>query len=129
MVDTAAARDIERFPLVETTDIETSIDMVRLRGYRLARLRRILAEKGFGACLLVDPISIRYATGNRNASLFQMHVPVRYAFIAVDGPVVLFDGESDRTYAERLETIADFRQAQPICFFFGGPNLERNFSH
>jgi Xaa-Pro dipeptidase len=128
MTNAGQARSHERFPIVELADTEASIDMLRLRGYRLARLRRVLAQQGYGACLLVDPISIRYATGSRNASIFQMHVPVRYAFIPVEGSVVLFDGESYRPYADRLETIAEFRPARPISFFFAGPLLERNFA-
>lgn len=116
------------FPIVQLTDSETSIDLVHLRAYRLARLRRSLANSGYAACLLTDPISIRYATGSRNASIFQMHVPCRYAFIPVEGPVVLFDGDYYRGAAEELETIGEFRPSRPLSFFAGGPRLDEQLA-
>ena len=44
-------------------DTEAQIDMARLRSYRLARVREQLKRYDYGACVLFDPINIRYATG------------------------------------------------------------------
>lgn len=113
-----------RLPVNRLTDTEPQLDLKRLRSYRLGRLRAELAAGDCAAAILVDPISIRYATGSRNASVFQMHVPMRYLFVPVEGPVVLFDGESYRATAEGLETVAEFRVALPLSHFFAGPREE-----
>ena len=47
-------------------DYERQIDMAALRRYRLARVRAQLAAHDYGACLLYNPMNIRYATGTRN---------------------------------------------------------------
>ncbi len=78
-------------PQTTLTDFEPNIDMAKLRQYRLARVRDQLAAKDVAGCLLYDPVNIRYATGSRNMSVYTMHAQERYAFIATDGPVVLFD--------------------------------------
>ena len=36
--------------------------------------------------------NIRYATGSRNMAVWTLHNAARYAFVPVEGPVVLFDG-------------------------------------
>src|SRR5215469_8145870 len=82
------------------------IDQKRLRGYRLERLRQQLRGRDYGACLLSDPINIRYATGSRNMMLWTMHSPSRWAFVPVEGPVVLFEYDSSKHVNEGLETIA-----------------------
>ena len=58
-------------PSVVLTDTQASLDMARLRAYRLSRVREQLKSRDYAACLLVDPINIRYTTGSRNYSLFQ----------------------------------------------------------
>lgn len=110
-------------PIVVITDTQASLDMVRLRGYRLKRVREQLKSRDYAACLLVDPINIRYATGSRNYSLFQSHTPGRYLFIAAEGPVVLFDAVACHDTARGLETITELRPALPFSYFFSGPRL------
>lgn len=109
-----------RLPVNRLTDTEPQLDLKRLRAYRLGRLRAQLIANDCAAAILVDPVSIRYATGSRNASVFQMHVPMRYLFVATEGPVILFEGESYRPVADGLETINEMRLALPISFFFAG---------
>ena len=67
--------------------------MARMRAYRLGRVREQLARYDFGACVLFDPINIRYATGTRNMALWTQHSPDRYVFVPAEGPVILFDRE------------------------------------
>lgn len=110
-------------PIVVLTDTQASLDMARLRGYRLNRVREQLKSRDYAACLLVDPINIRYSTGSRNYSLFQAHTPGRYLFIAAEGPVVLFDAVACHDTARGLETITELRPALPFSYFFSGPRL------
>jgi Xaa-Pro dipeptidase len=87
------------------------IDQVAIRRDRLARLRRKLREHDVAAALIFDPINLRYATGSRNMQVWTMHNFVRYAFIAADGPCVLFDLATSKHLAAGLETIDEIRPA------------------
>jgi Xaa-Pro dipeptidase len=80
-----------------------------VRGYRLARLRRLLAEADLGAMVILDPINLRYATGSRNMQVWTMHNACRYAFLASEGPLVLFDLPSSMHLSRGLETIDERR--------------------
>ena len=108
-----------RTPIDRSADFERRIDMVALRRYRLGRVRERLRADGLGACLLFDPINIRYASGFRLSPIFQMHVPLRYLFVATDGPAILFGVESCD-----LETIDETRPGKYVAFFFAGPRIE-----
>jgi len=100
-------------PVMTLSDTDARIDMVKLRAYRLARVRAELKKAGLGAAVLFDPINIRYATGSRNHSAFIMHFPSRYVFIAVNGPVILFEGK-DVAPMEGAELFQYRRQAQIV---------------
>src|SRR5262245_56966023 len=72
-------------------DHEAQIDMPRMRRYRLGRLQRELQRRDVGACVLFNPINIRYATGSRNFPVWGLHFAGRYAFVPAEGAPVLFD--------------------------------------
>ena len=69
---------------------EDDIDFDRLRSYRLNRVKKELAKKDIGACILFDPVNIRYALDTTNMSIYNMHNLTRYCFIPVSGPVILY---------------------------------------
>jgi len=102
----------------------TQPDLQRLRAYRLGRVRDQLHRHGYGACLLLDPINIRYATGTSNMSLWTQHSPERYVFVAADGPVVLFDNRDFKSPSLRLETVDEVRPVTPFFFEETGDHLE-----
>ena len=87
------------------------IDEAAIRRDRLARLRRKLHEHDVAAALIFDPINLRYATGSRNMQVWSMHNFVRYAFVAADGPCILFDLATSKHLAAGLETIDEIRPA------------------
>ena len=88
---------------------ETPIDEKAIRAFRLARIRRQLAGRDLAGIVLIDPVNLRYATGSRNMQVWTMHNPCRYAFVACDGPVVLFDLPSSMHLSRHLETIGERR--------------------
>jgi Xaa-Pro aminopeptidase len=100
------------------------IDQRKLRAYRLERLRAELRKRDVAGCLLADPINIRYATGSRNMMVWTMHAPSRWAFVATEGPVVLFEFESAQHANDGLETIAEIRPCTPWIYFLAGPRWE-----
>jgi Xaa-Pro dipeptidase len=114
----AAAATTPVTQLMDTEARAAQIDMKRLRAYRLNRVRQELRNRDCGAAILLDPISIRYATGYRHYQVFQMHLPSSYLLVTADGPVVLF-GPDDRG----LETIDEVRPSLPTNFYNGGARL------
>jgi Xaa-Pro dipeptidase len=121
-------RDSQRFPgalpVTRLTDVEAQLDMKKLRAYRLGRVRQELKRRGIAACLLFDPINIRYATGRRDAPLFMMHVSSGYLFLAVEGPVVLFGHSAEPDIG--LETIDEIRPQIELSHFLAGERTEIN---
>ena len=94
------------------------IDYERLSRYRIARLKEQLALHDAAMCILVNPISLRYAVDYRSYMLFQSHIPMVYLFLAQDGPVVMNGCYYD------VPTVDDFRPGRPHAFFDGGTNID-----
>ncbi len=80
-----------------------------IRSYRLSRVRDQLARRDLAGIVVFDPVNLRYATGSRNMQVWTMHNLCRYAFIATDGPVILFDLASSKHLAADLETVNEVR--------------------
>jgi Xaa-Pro aminopeptidase len=101
-----------------------AIDEVKLRRDRLSRLRAELAKRDFAGALFADPINIRYATGTRNMAVWTMHAPGRYAFVATEGPVVLFEFGTSRHVSRDSPVIDELRTSTPWFYFLCGPRVE-----
>jgi Xaa-Pro aminopeptidase len=95
------------------------IDMARLYGYRLERLRGALRKAGASMCVLVSPISLRYAVDYRSFQLFQSHIPIAYLFVPVEGPVIIHGAAE----LHKPPMVDECRQARAISFFNGGYEL------
>ncbi|MEZ5831644.1 MAG: Xaa-Pro peptidase family protein [Dongiaceae bacterium] len=124
----AQGRDSQRFPggfpITRLTDVEAQLDMKVLRRYRLECVRREMQRRAIDACLLFDPINIRYATGRRDAPLFMMHVSSGYLFLPAEGPVVLFGHGAEPDIG--LETIDEIRPQVELSHFLAGERVESN---
>ncbi|HSS65496.1 MAG TPA: Xaa-Pro peptidase family protein [Gammaproteobacteria bacterium] len=108
-------------PRRDLTDTETPVDMRRMRAYRLSRVRDQLRKLDYSACVLFDPINIRYATGARNISVWTLHNAARYCFIPLEGPVVLFDFHNSSHLSGTLETVDEVRPTTVWFYFSSGP--------
>ncbi len=100
------------------------IDEKAIRAYRLARVRKLLAEADICAVVIVDPVNLRYATGSRNMQVWTMHNVCRYAFVAAEGPLVLFDLPSSSHLARGLETVDEIRPSLAFDYMMVGPRNE-----
>ena len=69
---------------------EDEIDFNKLRSYRLDRVRNELKKNNIEACILFDPVNVRYALDTVNMSVYNMHNLTRYCFIPVNGPTILY---------------------------------------
>jgi Xaa-Pro aminopeptidase len=100
------------------------IDLVAVRSYRLGRVREQMAAHAMDACVLLDPVNIRYATGARNMQVFNSRNPARYLFIAQSGPVILHEFTGCAHLAEGLETIDEIRPAITASYVAAGTAIE-----
>lgn len=94
------------------------VDFDRMHRYRLGRIREKLREAEVDFCILVNPISLRYAVDYRTYGLFQAHIPTTYLFVPVDGPVVIHGAYGAPPKVDEV------REARPVSFFDGGYELD-----
>ncbi len=94
------------------------INSARMYEYRRARLREQLRLHEADFCILLNPISLRYAVDYRSYMLFQSHIPTVYLFLPQDGPTVFYGCYYD------VPQVDDFRPGRPHAFFEGGTNID-----
>lgn len=94
------------------------IDTERMAQYRIGRIREQLKLHDAAMCILVNPISLRYAVDYRSYMLFQSHIPTVYLAIPQDGPIVFYGCYYD------VPLVEDFRPGRPHAFFDGGTNID-----
>ena len=99
---------------LELPDVDT------MRAYRLERVREQLRIRDCAAALLTDPLNVRYATDSTNMQLWCTHNPVRYAFIATEGPVILFDYHGSMHLSDHLSLINEVRAGTSFFYFATG---------
>jgi Xaa-Pro dipeptidase len=112
-----ALRLLDREPPADEIDLEA------VRRDRLERVRAQMAERDIAACLLFDPVNIRYATGARNMQVYHLRNPSRYLLLPVEGPVLLFEFAGCMHLADDLETIDEVRPALTASFVAAGPGI------
>ena len=115
------------YPTLELLDLEPDtigVDMTAVRAYRLQRVRAEMRKHDIVACLLFDPVNIRYATGARNMQVFhQRNNPARYLLLPITGPVTLYEFTGCMHLAADLETIDEIRPAVTASFVAAGPDI------
>jgi len=103
---------------LELPDIDT------VRRYRLERIRAQLSQRDLAGIVVADPINIRYATDCTNMQVWCTHNAVRYAFVATEGPVVLFDFHGCAHLSHSIDTIDETRPAKAWFYFGVGDRVE-----
>ncbi len=101
------------------------IDQTALLGYRLERLRAELRKRDYAGAVLSDPMNLRYATGTRNMAVWTMHAASRYAFVATDGPVILFEFASSRHVTDGSPNVDEVRPCTPWIYFSPDPERKK----
>jgi Xaa-Pro aminopeptidase len=95
-------------------------DVPAMRACRLARVRAQLEARDYAAILVTDPINTRYATDSTNMQVWCLHNPVRYAFVATDGPVVVLDFHGSAHLSAHLDLVDEVRPGRGWYFFKSG---------
>ncbi len=98
----------------------TAPDMAAARRHRLARIRAELQARDLAGVLVYDPLNVRYATDSTNMQLWCTHNAARYAFVATDGPVILWDYHGSEHLSAHLESIDEIRNGTPWFYYEAG---------
>jgi len=99
---------------------EDEINFDKLRYYRLDRVKKELEKNNLEACILFDPVNVRYALDTVNMSVYNMHNLTRYCFIPIDGPVILYEYFNCEGLSRHLNLINEVRPAITWDYFSNG---------
>jgi len=99
---------------------EDEINFDKLRFYRLDRVKKELEKNNLEACILFDPVNVRYALDTTNMSIYNMHNLTRYCFIPVSGPVILYEYFNCEGLSSHLNLINEIRPAITWDYFSNG---------
>jgi len=99
---------------------EDEINFDDLRSYRLNRVKKELEKKNIEACILFDPVNVRYALDTVNMSIYNMHNLTRYCFIPLNGPVILYEYFNCEVLSRHLNLIDEIRPAITWDYFSNG---------
>jgi len=99
---------------------EDEINFNILRSYRLDRVKKELEKNNLEACILFDPVNVRYALDSVNMSVYNMHNLTRYCFVPVNGPVILYEYFNCEKLSEHLNLIDEIRPAITWDYFSNG---------
>ena len=99
---------------------EDEIDFTKLRSYRLDRVKKELEKNNLEACILFDPVNIRYALDTVNMSVYNMHNLTRYCFVPVNGPTILYEYFNCEILSKHLNLIDEIRPAITWDYFSNG---------
>src|ERR1700761_2313471 len=119
----AERSDLADLMTLDQLATEEPIDLPAVRSYRLCRVRAQMAAHSLDACVLLDPVNIRYATGARNMQVFHARNPARYLFVPQSGPVILYEFTGCAHLAAGLETIDEVRPAMTASYAAAGPTI------
>ena len=103
---------------------EPPVDLDGVRLYRLERLRAEMRKEGVSGLLLFDQINTRYATDATNMQVWCSHYETRCVFVALEGPVVLYDYANHPHLAEDLPGGDEYRVMPSFYFFSAGSHCE-----
>ena len=99
---------------------EDEINFNDLRSYRLNRVKKELEKKNIEACILFDPVNVRYSLDTTNMSIYNMHNLTRYCFIPLNGPVILYEYFNCEGQSNHLNLIDEVRPAITWDYFSYG---------
>jgi Xaa-Pro aminopeptidase len=103
---------------------EDEINFTKLRSYRLDRVKKELEKNNLEACILFDPVNVRYALDAVNMSVYNMHNLTRYCFVPVIGPVILYEYFNCEGLSNHLNLIDEIRPAITWDYFSNGDQTE-----
>lgn len=135
----ASYADLERFAAEKATSLNQHVigygelaegewtalglaapDMAQARRYRLTRIRAELRKHDLAGIVVYDPLNVRYATDSTDMQLWCTHNPVRYAFVATEGPVILWDFHHCEHLSLHIDTVDEIRHGKAWFYYEAG---------
>ena len=98
-------------------------DLPAIQRYRVERVRAALREADIAGMVLFDPLNVRYLTDSTNMQVWIMHNAARYAFVATEGPVILFEYNNCQHLSAHSVVIDEIRPTTGLYFFHSGARL------
>lgn len=95
-------------------------DMDAARRFRLTRIRDQLRMRELAGVVLYDPLNVRYATDSTDMQLWCAHNAVRYAFVATEGPVIIWDFHHCEHLSWHLDTVDEIRHGTAWFYYLAG---------
>ena len=99
---------------------EPPCDLDEVRRYRLARVRRTLADRDLAGIVLYDQVNTRYATDSTNMQVWSTHNEVRYVYVPTEGPVRLFELGGETVLSDGLPGVDEVLPSIPFLYFLAG---------
>lgn len=99
-------------------------DLNAMREYRWRRLTRFIADRGYGALLMFDPLNIRYATDSTNMQLWNTHNLFRAVLLCADGYMVIWDYKSSPFLSRFNPLVREQRSGADLFYFDRGDRVE-----
>ena len=99
---------------------EDEINFDKLRSYRLDRVKKELEKNNLEACILFDPVNVRYTLDTVNMSIYNMHNLTRYCFVPVNGPIILYEYFNCERLSSHLNLIDEIRPSITWDYFSNG---------
>lgn len=101
-------------------------DMQQIRQYRLDRVRAELKKHDCAGIVLYDPVNVRYATDSTNMQVWVTHNAARYAFIAAEGPVIIFEFEACAHLNLHNPLIDEIRPTKAWFYLVSGDRIDEH---
>ncbi|MBA2701386.1 MAG: aminopeptidase P family protein, partial [Chloroflexi bacterium] len=95
-------------------------DLRAARRHRLARIRAELVARDLAGIVVYDPLNVRYATDSTDMQAWCAHNAVRYAFVATEGPVILWDFHNCEHLSWHLELVDEIRHGTAWFYYLAG---------
>ena len=99
-------------------------DLNALRHYRLGRIRQQLVANDLAGVLLFDPLNLMYATDAPNMQLWVAHNQARWAYVAAEGPMVLWEFTDCEFLSAHNPLITEVRPITSFTYFLAGQRAE-----
>ena len=95
-------------------------NLEEMRNYRVNRIREQLVKNDIAGALLFDPLNLMYATDSPNMQLWVTHNQARWAFIAADGPIVLWEFNDCDFLSGHNSHVSEVRPNTSFTYFLAG---------
>lgn len=97
-----------------------------IRQYRIGRVRAELRRQNLAGIVLYDPLNVRYATDSTNMQIWVTHNAARYAFIATEGPAIIFEFDNCDFLSSHTSVVDEVRPAMSWFYFVSGDRIEEH---